>query len=81
MCQDLRVRIRLPDGLGVVWPTGREGSVAFLLEHRRPAVPTARQQPEAVDEDDRFSPRRVCALDLPGLVLGDRGRAGRRKVR
>ena len=54
---------------------GRQRRVAGLLEDRRPAVPAARQQPEAVDEDDRRAPRRVRRLDLLRLVLGDRRHA------
>src|SRR5215217_6952729 len=36
-----------------VWPVRRQRRVAGLLEEVRPVGPAARQQPEAVDEDDR----------------------------
>ena len=50
--EHLGVGVGLLDGLGVVRPARRERGVAGLLEERRPAIPAARQQPEAVDEDD-----------------------------
>ena len=66
--EDLGVRVGLLDGLGIVGPAGRQRRVAGLLEDRGPAVPAARQQPQAVDEDDRLQARRVGALDLLALV-------------
>ena len=72
--EHLGVRVGLLDRLGVVGPAGRQRRVAGLLEDRRPAVPAARQQPQAVDEHDRLQAGRVRARDLLGLVLGDRRR-------
>src|SRR5258705_136149 len=37
--EDLRVRVRLLHGLGIVGPAGRQGRVAGLLEERGPAIP------------------------------------------
>jgi hypothetical protein len=62
--EDLGVRSRLLDRLGVVGPARRQWRVSSLLEDRRPAIPAAWQQPEAVDEDHRRASRRVCLLDL-----------------
>ena len=66
------LRVRLIDGLGVVGPARDERGVAGLFEDRRPAVPTAGQQPEAVDEDGGLPSRRVCALHLLRFILDDR---------
>ena len=38
--KDLRVVIRLCDGVRVIWPARRESGVAMLFEERTPAVPT-----------------------------------------
>ena len=74
--EDLGVGVGLLDRVGVVGPAGRERRVAGLLEDRRPAVPAAGQQPEAVDEDDGLQPGLVGTIDLLGLVLGDDRRGG-----
>jgi hypothetical protein len=63
--EDLWFRPRHLDGLGAIRPIGGETRVPVLLEQRHPAVPAARQQPEAVDEDDGCLPTRVRLLDLP----------------
>lgn len=75
--EDFRVRVRLADGLGIVGPARRERGVARLLSHRCPAVPAARQEPEAVHEDDGLPSGGVGPLDLLHFVLGDRRRLGR----
>src|SRR5215468_1561041 len=67
--------IRFVHRLWIIRPTGGEGGISSLLEQRGPAIPAARQEPEAVDEDHRLSTGQVGALDLLGLVLGD----GRRR--
>src|SRR5271156_919317 len=74
------MNVPLLDAVGVVGPTGRERGEAGGFEHLRPAVPTARQQPQAMNEDDRRQPRRVRARHLSGLVLGYRRDAGRRRT-
>jgi hypothetical protein len=62
--EDLGARVRLLDGLRVVGPAGRERRIARGLEELGPAIPAARQQPEAVDEDDGDLAGRVAARDL-----------------
>src|SRR5260370_34519583 len=62
--KDLRVVIRLCDGLRVIWPAGRERRVALLFEERAPVAPTAGEAPQAVDEHDRLLPLRVGAVDF-----------------
>ena len=66
--EDVRVRPRLVNGFRIVWPVRRERHVTGLLEEVRPVGPAARQQPEAVDEDDRSGAGGVCRLDLPALA-------------
>ena len=73
--EDLGVRPRLLDGLGIVGPHGRHGGVPGLLEDGSPTVPAARQQPEPVDEHDRCPPTRVRLLDLLCFPVGHRGHA------
>src|SRR5215472_7964846 len=68
--EDLRICVRLVDGLGVAGPAGREGGIAALLEELPPAVPTAGEEPEAVHEHDRLPPRGVRAIDVLLLVGG-----------
>lgn len=48
------------------WPIS-----AGFLEDRGPAIPAARQQPEAVNEHDRRPSRGVGVLDLLPFVLGE----------
>ena len=62
--EDLRVCVRLLDGVGIVGPAGQQRCVPRLLEHLGPALPAARQQPETVDEDDRGAAGRVAVGDL-----------------
>src|SRR5260370_17122155 len=62
--KDLRVVMRLCDGLRVIWPAGRERGVALLFEERAPVVPTAGEQPQAVDEHDRLLPLPVVPVDF-----------------
>jgi hypothetical protein len=50
----------------------RRSGRAVLLEQRRPPVPAARQQPQAVDGHDRGPARLVGPLALGELVLGAR---------
>ena len=69
--EDLGVGVGLLHRVGVVRPARRQRGVAGLLEQRRPAVPAARQEPEAVDEDDRRQTGPVGAVDLLVVVLGD----------
>jgi hypothetical protein len=68
--EDLGMGVRLGDRLGIVGPAGRERRVAGLLEDGGPAVPAARQQPEAVDEHDGRLAGSVRALDFLGLGDG-----------
>src|SRR6202171_1336664 len=56
----------LGDGRGVIGPTRCNRRVAGLLKNRGPAVPAAREQPEAVDENDRSPAARVGTFDLVG---------------
>jgi hypothetical protein len=49
--EDVRVRLRLFNRFGIVWPVRRQRRVTGLLEDVRPVGPAARQQPKAVDED------------------------------
>jgi hypothetical protein len=69
--EDLGVLVRVLDGGGIIGPARREGGVACLLEHRPPAIPAGRQQPEPVDEHDRSEPGGIGLLDLVCFVLGD----------
>ena len=69
--EDVRVRTGLFNRCRIVWPVGRQRRVTGLLEEVRPVGPAARQQPEAMDEDDRSGAGGVCRLDLPALPLGD----------
>ena len=62
--EDLGVRVRLLDGLGIVGPTRRQRREARLLEDGDPPVPAARQQPEPVDEDDGREAGGVRPIDL-----------------
>src|SRR6266851_1940157 len=62
--KDLRVVIRLLDGLRVIGPARGERGVALLFEQCTPAVPTGCEEPEAVHEHDRLLPFRVGAVDL-----------------
>jgi hypothetical protein len=68
--QDVRVRAGLLDGLRIVRPVRGERRVASLAEELPPAVPAARQQPEAVDEDHRRVAGGVGRLDLLVFPLG-----------
>ena len=52
--KDLRVLLGLLDGVRVIGPARRERGVALLFEQRSPAVPTAGEEPQAVDEHDRL---------------------------
>jgi hypothetical protein len=68
---DLGMRVRLADGFGVVGPPRRERRVAGLLERRGPAVPAAREQPQAVHEHDGSQTCLVRPRDLLHFVFGD----------
>src|SRR5439155_25502674 len=62
--EHLRMRVGLRDSVGVIGPSWLHRRVAGLFEDCRPAVPALRQKPEAVDEYDWSSTRRVCAANL-----------------
>src|SRR5215472_5286026 len=62
--KDLRIFIRLGDGLRVIGPAWGERGVALPFKEGTPVVPTGSEEIEAVDEHDRLLPRRVCAIDL-----------------
>src|SRR5205807_3783639 len=61
---DLRVVLGLLNGVWVIWPARRQRRVALLFEERTPAVPTAGQEPQAVDEHDWLQALRVGAVDF-----------------
>src|SRR5258707_791067 len=69
--EDLGMRVCLGHSLGIVRPAGSECGIAGLLEDHRPAIPTAGQQPEAMNEDYGLSPGRIGIFDLLHLMLGD----------
>jgi len=69
--EHLGMLVRVLDGAGIIRPARREGGIARLLEHRTPAIPARRQQPEPVDEDDRCELRSIGFLDLLCFVVGD----------
>src|SRR5205823_6544288 len=72
--KDLRVLLGRLNGFRVIWPAGRERGVALLFEERAPVVPTAGEEPEAVDEHDRLLPLRgahptsISILGRPGEI-------------
>jgi hypothetical protein len=68
--QDVRVRPGLFDRFRIIWPVRRQRRVAGLREQVRPVGPAARQQPQAVDEDDGGVARGVGRLDFPVLPFG-----------
>lgn len=69
--EDLRVGVGLLDRLRVVGPAGSERRVSGVLENLCPPVPTAGQQPQAMDEDHRLLARSIGSVDLCGVVLVD----------
>jgi hypothetical protein len=69
--EDLRVLVGVLDGVGIIGPARGEGGVARLLEHRPPAIPAGRQQPQPVDEHDRSELRSIGFLDLLCFIIGD----------
>jgi hypothetical protein len=48
---------------GVVGPTWRKGRVSGCSERGTPLIPTVRQQPETMNEDDRRQPRCIGCID------------------
>src|SRR6267154_1438404 len=72
--EDFRIGIGFADGLGIVRPTRCDRSIAGFLEHCRPTVPAAWQQPEPMNKHDWLEPCRVRALNLLLLVVSDRRR-------
>ncbi len=62
--KDLRVLLGLLNGVRVIGPAWRERGVALFFEERAPVVPTAGEEPEAVDEHDRLLLLRVGAVDF-----------------
>ena len=70
--ENVGVRPGLLNRFRIARPVRRQRRVAGLLEKVRPVGPAARQQPEAMDEDDRRVVRGVGRLDLPVLPLGNR---------
>src|SRR5262249_14642807 len=71
--KDLWVLLGLLDGLRIIGPAWREGGVALLFKQRAPAVPTVREEPEAMHKHDRWQPRIVGAGDLLLLMGVERG--------
>src|SRR5205823_1328684 len=67
-----RMLVRLLHSVGVAGPAGSECDETLALEQLGPPLPARRQEPETVDEDDRGRRRRVRALDLLGLAVGER---------
>src|SRR5262249_7752963 len=74
--EDLGVGSGLLNAFRIVRPIRRQRCVAGLAEQVRPVGPATREQPEAVDEDDRGVARGVGRHDLKTLPLGYR-RCGR----
>src|SRR5438132_3692218 len=70
--ENFGISVGLFDRLRVVRPSRRQRRVAGRPEDRSPTVPTARQQPEPVYEENRRRPGLVCALNL----FVDGGKAG-----
>src|SRR5437868_8939660 len=62
--KDLRVVIRLCNGLRVIGPAWRERRIALLFKEGTPVVPTRCEEIEAVYKHDRLLPFRVGAVDL-----------------
>src|SRR2546423_4742969 len=69
--EQLRIRICFGDGLGMVRPARRKRRESCVLEHRRPSIATARQQPESVDEHDGLESGLVRAVELLCFVIGN----------
>src|SRR5256885_13756672 len=69
--EQFRIRICFGDGLGIVRPARRKRRESCLLEHRRPSIPTARQEPETVDEHDGLESGLVRAVELLCFVIGN----------
>ncbi len=63
-----RVRLGLLDSLGVVGPSRRDRRVAGLVEKGGPPIPAAREEPQAVYENDRGPTACVCLVDLLGGI-------------
>src|SRR5438105_531313 len=59
--ENFGISVGLFDRLRVVRPSRRQRRVAGRPEDRSPTVPTARQQPEPVYEENRRRPGLVCA--------------------
>ena len=53
--ENLGMRSRLGDGRRVVWPARRDCVEARFFEQRRPPLPAAREQPQAVNEYHRLA--------------------------
>ena len=70
--EDFGVVIGLFDCGGVIRPAWSQRNISRLLEHGSPPVPTTRQQPKAMDEDDRLEARRIRTLHLARLVVRNR---------
>jgi hypothetical protein len=51
--EHVRAGVRLGDGVGIVGPPRGQRCVSRLLEQRRPPIPAAGEQPQAVAEDDK----------------------------
>jgi hypothetical protein len=71
--KDLGILACLFDGSRILGPARLHGDEAGVLEHRRPAIPTRGQQPEAMDEHDRRETARIrratCSVSRPTSVL------------
>src|SRR5438045_2552231 len=62
--KDLRIVIRLCNGLRVVGPAQCERRIVLLFKECAPVVPTRCKEIEAVYKHDRLLPFRVCVVDL-----------------
>ena len=69
--EDFGMRVRFGDRRRIIGPAGRQRGEPSFLEHRRPSIPAARQQPESVNEHDGLKSGRVRAIDLLRFVIGD----------
>src|SRR5947209_1909634 len=62
--EDLRVLIGRLDSVRVIGPAWGERRVALLFKEGTPAVPTRREEPEAMHEHDGLLPLRVGSVDF-----------------
>src|SRR2546421_6629348 len=62
--KDLRIFLGLLNGVRVIGPARCDRRVALLFEQLAPVVPTAGEEPQAVDEHDRLLTLRVGVVDF-----------------